>query len=119
MGPELSGPIFGGADMNILLCCGAGMSSSLLVTKMINSAQEQGIDAKISAVGEGAVEKAIKEADVLLVAPQIRYRVPKFKEFAKELNVPIDMINTVHYGTCNGAEVLKHALSLIKENRGL
>jgi cellobiose PTS system EIIB component len=99
--------------LNILLCCAGGMSSSLLVTKMINSAQEQGIDAKIIAVGDGAVEKEIKNADVLLVAPQIRYRMSKFKEFGKQLNVPVDMINTMHYGTCNGAEVLKHALSLI------
>ncbi|RBN39660.1 PTS sugar transporter subunit IIB, partial [Priestia megaterium] len=33
--------------MNILLCCAAGMSTSLLVTKMEKSAQEQSTEYKI------------------------------------------------------------------------
>ena len=50
--------------MNILLCCSAGMSTSLLVTKMQASAESQGIDCKIWAIGNGEVrnhDRAIEE----------------------------------------------------------
>ena len=32
----------------------------------------------------------------------------------REKGVPVDAINPVHYGMCNGAEVLKFAQGLVK-----
>ena len=42
--------------VRILLCCAAGMSTSLLVTKMEAAAKSKGIEAKIWAVSEKSVE---------------------------------------------------------------
>ncbi|RFU69915.1 PTS sugar transporter subunit IIB [Bacillus sp. V59.32b] len=98
--------------MNILLCCAAGMSTSLLVTKMEKSAQEEGLDCKIWAVPGDAVRNHIGQADVLLVGPQVRYMLPQLKKIGDEKGIPVDVINTVHYGTCNGPEVLKFAKQL-------
>lgn len=98
--------------MNILLCCAAGMSTSLLVTKMEKSAAEQGLEVKIWAVSGNVVQNHIKNADVLLVGPQVRYMLPQLKKLGAEKGIPVDMINTVHYGTCNGSEVLKFARQL-------
>lgn len=95
--------------MNILLACAAGMSTSLLVTKMEKSAEEQGKDYKIWAVSGGEVQNHIDKADVLLLGPQVRYMLPQLKKLGVSKGVPVDVINTVHYGTCNGAEVLKSA----------
>ncbi|MGG3622243.1 PTS sugar transporter subunit IIB [Bacillus gobiensis] len=99
--------------MNILLCCAAGMSTSLLVTKMEKSAHEQGVDCKIWAVPGDAVRKHIDEADVLLLGPQVRYLLPQLKKLGEEKGVPVEVINSVHYGTCNGGEVLKYANQLV------
>lgn len=99
--------------MNILLCCAAGMSTSLLVTKMEKSAQEQGEQLKIWAVPGDAVKNHIDQADVLLLGPQVRYLLPQLKKLGEEKGIPVDVINTVHYGTCNGAEVLKFAKQLV------
>nr|WP_263325115.1 PTS sugar transporter subunit IIB [Neobacillus sp. Marseille-Q6967] len=99
--------------MNILLCCAAGMSTSLLVTKMEAAAKEQGIEAKIWAESADAVKSHIDQADVLLLGPQVRYLLPQMKKLGEEKNVPVDAINPVHYGMCNGPEVLKTALNLI------
>jgi len=99
--------------MNILLCCAAGMSTSLLVTKMEKAAKEQGIEAKIWAVSADSVRKHIDEADVLLLGPQVRYLLPQMKTLGQEKKIPVDAINPVHYGTCNGAEVLKFAKGLL------
>lgn len=42
--------------MNILLCCSAGMSTSLLVTKMEAAAKARGLEGKIWAVSGDAVK---------------------------------------------------------------
>ncbi|MBY6053546.1 PTS sugar transporter subunit IIB [Cytobacillus firmus] len=99
--------------MNILLCCSAGMSTSLLVTKMKASAENQGIDCKIWAVGNGEVRSHIDSADVLLLGPQIRFMTEQLKKEAGG-RIPVAPINPMHYGLCNGEEVLKQAISLIK-----
>jgi len=99
--------------MNILLCCAAGMSTSLLVTKMEKAAQEQGIDGKIWAVPANQVNQHIDNADVLLLGPQVRFLLSNMKKLGEEKGIPVDAINPVHYGMCNGPEVLKTAINLI------
>ena len=101
--------------MNILLCCAAGMSTSLLVTKMEAFAKEQGIEAKIWAVSANEVGQHIDQADVLLLGPQVRYLLPQMKKTGAEKGIPVDSINPVHYGLCNGAEVVKYAMNLISK----
>jgi PTS system cellobiose-specific IIB component len=99
--------------MNILLCCAAGMSTSLLVTKMEQAAKEQGLDYKIWAESADSVKSHIDIADVLLLGPQVRYLLPQMKKLGEEKNIPVDSINPIHYGRCNGAEVLKTAIDLV------
>jgi PTS system cellobiose-specific IIB component len=101
--------------MNILLCCAAGMSTSLLVSKMEKSAAEQGDTCTIWAVPGDTVRNHIEKADVLLIGPQVRYMLPQLKKLGEEKGVPVDVINMVHYGTCNGAEVLKFAKHLVSK----
>lgn len=99
----------GGFVMNILLCCAAGMSTSLLVRKMNQTSMDQGENNKIWAVPGDVVYKHIKDADVILLGPQVRHLLPELKKLGEEKGIPVDVINTVHYGTCNGVEVLKYA----------
>lgn len=107
---------------HILLCCAGGFSSSLLVTKMQEKAKQYGEDAyHIWAIGVGEVERQLEhlqKADVLLVAPQVRYMLPDFQRLVQKegLMLPIDMIQSMHYGTCNGEAVLKFADELIDKN---
>ncbi|MCD7034545.1 PTS sugar transporter subunit IIB [Metabacillus sp. GX 13764] len=98
--------------MNILLCCAAGMSTSLLVTKMEKAATEQGVECKIWAVSADEVKQHVDSADVLLLGPQVRYMLPQMKKLGEEKNIPVDTISPMHYGMCNGPEVLKDAMAL-------
>jgi PTS system cellobiose-specific IIB component len=100
--------------MNILLCCSAGMSTSLLVSKMEASAVSLGITCKIWAVGSTEIHDEINKADVLLLGPQVRYLLSKLKKEGEKRGIPVDSINPMHYGLCNGEEVLKQAMKLIK-----
>ncbi|USK77435.1 PTS sugar transporter subunit IIB [Peribacillus frigoritolerans] len=101
--------------MNILLCCSAGMSTSLLVNKMEKAAVEEGLDLKIQAVATTEVRNRIDEVDVILLGPQVRYLLNDIKKIGDEKGVPVDTINPMHYGTCNGKEVLRTALQLISK----
>ncbi|NGQ97344.1 PTS sugar transporter subunit IIB [Brevibacillus sp. SYP-B805] len=100
--------------MKILLCCAAGMSTSLLVTKMEKAAQERGLEAKIWAVSVDEVSRHLDEADVLLVGPQVRYKLPQFRQEAAAKGIPCELISPTDYGMVNGAKVLEQALSMMK-----
>ncbi|MBX9957446.1 PTS sugar transporter subunit IIB [Peribacillus simplex] len=101
--------------MNILLCCSAGMSTSLLVNKMEKAAVEEGLSVKIQAVATMEVRNHISEVDVILLGPQVRYQLNDIKKIGDEKGIPVDTINPMHYGTCNGKEVLRTALQLISK----
>lgn len=100
--------------MNILLCCAAGMSTSLLVTKMERAAKEKGLHAKIWAVSADEVGAHIDNADVLLVGPQVRYKLTQLKKEGDARGIPVDVINPADYGRINGEKVLEFAISLVK-----
>ncbi|MFE4708054.1 PTS sugar transporter subunit IIB [Peribacillus simplex] len=101
--------------MNKLLCCSAGMSTSLLVNKMEKAAVEEGLSVKIQAVATMEVRNHIDDVDVILLGPQVRYLLNDMKKIGDEKGVPVDTINPMHYGSCNGKEVLRTALQLISK----
>ncbi|MBL4932729.1 MULTISPECIES: PTS sugar transporter subunit IIB [Clostridium] len=94
----------------ILLICSAGMSTSLLVSKMQAAAKEQGIEVWINAVAESELRNYEDQIDILLLGPQVRFLLNKLKAKMEPKGVPVDVINTIDYGTMNGAKVLKFAL---------
>lgn len=95
--------------MKILLACSAGMSTSLLVNKMIDASKAEGRDDKIWAVGQADLDNALKECDVLLLGPQMRFLAPKIKPQCEELGVPVEVIPAVLYGRVDGKAVLDFA----------
>ncbi|MGT2784540.1 PTS sugar transporter subunit IIB [Streptococcus merionis] len=99
----------------ILLACAAGMSTSLLVTKMEKAAQEQDEEVKIYAVSVAEVDKELAQnkIDVVLLGPQVRYEEANMKEKLEPLGIPLAVINMQDYGMMNGAKVLQNALNLI------
>jgi cellobiose PTS system EIIB component len=101
--------------MNILLCCCAGMSTSLLVSKMKLSAAAQKLDYTIWAVPIDAVSREINKADVLLLGPQVRYMFNEFKNLGEKKGVPVTVIDTLQYGKMNGQEVLRTAEQLYND----
>jgi PTS system cellobiose-specific IIB component len=97
----------------ILLVCSAGMSTSLLVSKMRIAALEQGIEAEIHAVAEAELSNHSDKADVVLLGPQVRFLLSKMKASLEPKGISVAVINSVDYGTMNGENVLKQAIELI------
>lgn len=101
----------------IMLVCSAGMSTSLLVTKMEKAAEAQGLDAEIFAVSaseaDASLENPEKPVDVLLLGPQVRYMKGQFEQKLSGKNIPLDVIDMKDYGMMNGEAVLGIAIDLI------
>ena len=100
----------------IMLACAAGMSTSLLVSKMEKAAKEQGIDAEIFAVpvAEAADYAEKNHVDVLLLGPQVRFMEADFKKKMEPKGVPVGVIPMGDYGMMNGAKVLAFADELME-----
>lgn len=103
------------ATKTIMLVCSAGMSTSLLVSKMNKSAEENGIDAEVFAAGVNEVEEKLAENDVnvLLLGPQVRYKKAEYEEVVEGKNIPVEVVNMQDYGMVNGEKVLQAALDLL------
>lgn len=98
----------------IMLICSAGMSTSLLVEKMKKAAQEQGIECEIWATGESEAKKQMDNVDVMLLGPQVRFLKSQMEKAIAGKNIKLDVIESVSYGTMNGAAVLAQGLNLLK-----
>lgn len=98
----------------ITLVCGAGMSTSLLVVKMNDAAKKLGVEAKIIAVAEAELKHHIDDTDVLLLGPQVRFLLNKYKTAYEPKGIKVDVINSMDYGLMNGEKVLNHALTLLQ-----
>ena len=98
--------------MNVLLVCATGMSTSLLVNRMKETAETKEIEFQIEAHPVGQIEKYGEAADDILLGPQVRYELKNVK--AKYPNKPVEVINMQDYGMMNGNKVLDTALKLIE-----
>ncbi|MFJ5622954.1 PTS sugar transporter subunit IIB [Peribacillus loiseleuriae] len=102
----------------ILLVCSAGMSTSLLMTRMQKSAQEKGIDADVMALSSNEATKLVakEKVDVLLIGPQVRFMKSKFEKLVAKSHIPVAVIDMKDYGKMDGEKVLATALELITNN---
>ncbi|MBJ6745603.1 PTS sugar transporter subunit IIB [Streptococcus sp. 121] len=100
---------------NIMLACNAGMSTSMLVTKMQKAAEDKGIEASIWAVPVSEADNEVqdKAIDVILLGPQVKFLLNDFKD-KFEPNIKVDAINMMDYGVMNGEKVLDAALALME-----
>lgn len=103
--------------LDIVLCCSAGMSTSLVVEKMQDAAKEKGIDAEIKAVPVSSVEELDNshKIDILLLGPQVKFKLNELKEVYKDQNTLVDVINMMDYGMINGEKILTDALKAYKK----
>lgn len=97
---------------DIMLVCSAGMSTSLLVVKMQEAAAARNLSVNIFAVSEGEAINHYDKISVLLLGPQVRYLKKKIEKQLEPKGIPVEVINSLHYGTLNGAAVLDAALAL-------
>ena len=100
--------------LRILLACAGGMSTSLLMNKMKEEAEQRGIEVSVDAVGEKTTGNHIGNFDALLLGPQVRYVLKKVQDVVGD-KAPFDVIDMRDYGLINGEKVLQDALYTIEQ----
>ena len=96
--------------MKILLVCGAGMSTSILMNKMKKHAEDNGIELEISATSVESAAEVSANYDVILMGPQVSYQLNTVKQGSGK---PTAVIPAQDYGMGNAANVLALAQSLL------
>lgn len=101
----------------IMLVCAAGMSTSLLVSKMQEAAEDKDMKTDIFSTPASEAESILddKEISVVLLAPQVRYLKNKYEKILAPKGIPFDVIDMTDYGMMNGQNVLELALKLMED----
>ena len=101
----------------IILACAAGMSTSMVVTRMEKEAATRGLEFNIYAIPEQELREELTNhsSDVVavLLGPQVRFKLEENRKLTDSYQIPIAVIDSVAYGTLNGAKVLDQALALV------
>ena len=100
----------------VYLFCSAGMSTSMLASKMQGVANEHDLPIEVEAFPDGKIGQIIEERhpDVILLGPQVKYRFNEISEKYGSTGIPIQVIDQTDYGMRNGEKVLKSAIKLMK-----
>ena len=101
----------------IYLFCSAGMSTSMLASKMEKVAKEHNLQVEVKAFSLASLDDIYEQEhpDCILLGPQVRFAYDDTKEKYDKLKTPVGVIDSRDYGTINGENVLKLAVKLIKQ----
>lgn len=96
--------------MKVLLVCAAGMSTSLLTTNMRkNGAADDVVDA----VPVSELEANIDKYDVVLLGPQIRFKLKDVEKVAAPRGKKVAVIDMRSYGMMDGKAAMDQARKLL------
>jgi len=95
----------------VVLLCSAGMSTSMLVSKMEKAAEAMGYECTIAAFPASTADKACTDADIILLGPQIRFNLDQIKaQFPDKI---VSLIDMTAYGRMDGEKVIKTVKELL------
>lgn len=92
--------------MNILLVCGMGASTSIVVNAMKEHLADDEKNWIIEARSSQDVKEIAGKYDLVLLAPQVRYQKEMIEEYCTPLGVSVMILDSFAYGTCNGESIM-------------
>ncbi len=101
----------------IVLCCQHGASTDLLAVKIEQAAKEKGIEVEVNAYSYTRLDKVIDKADLILVAPQIRFKKKSFEAQYASKGIPFMAVEPSDYGLLRGDKVLEQSIAMIEQNK--
>lgn len=100
----------------VYLFCSAGMSTSMLASKMQEVAKTNKLPVEVKAFSHSRIEEivAAEHPDVILLGPQVKHL---YAETAEKFSAqtPVAVIDADDYGMMRGDHVLKSALLMLKK----
>jgi len=105
--------------IKVVLVCAAGMSSSLLEEKIRQAAVAAGKEMELKAVDATTMSLWNYEQDrmdVILIAPQVRFKKRGIIQQSEPFGVIVQDIDTVAYGMVDGDIIFSQVLDALKNN---
>lgn len=99
---------------NIVLLCQWGASTGMVGEKIDEAAKKKGIDVVVNAYAISEIQKVIDKADVILLGPQVRFKMKTLLKDYGHKGVPFVSIEPEDYGRMNGENILNTALKAIE-----
>lgn len=96
--------------MKVLLICAAGMSTSLLTNSMKKNAAPNDV---VDALPVSELDRVVADYDVILLGPQISYKLHDVEKITKPLGKPAGVIDMRAYGTMDGKAAMAQAHKLL------
>src|SRR3989304_2271587 len=96
--------------IKVLIVCAMGMSSSLLETKTIEAGKNAGVEVRMDAITTPDVGRWDWQAnwvDVVLVAPQVRYKRKSIAQAANPLGIIVQDIDPITFGMVDGDKLFQ------------
>jgi PTS system cellobiose-specific IIB component len=84
---------------------------------MIAAAKTMGVEAEIASYSVTQTDSLVKNRDVVLIGPQLSYRLETLKNAYPEQANKFAAINPIDFGMMDGAKILKDAVALAEKNR--
>lgn len=105
-------------QIKVVLVCAAGMSSSLLEEKIRQAAAASGRQMELKAVDATTMSLWDYEKDtmdVILVAPQVRFKKRGIIKQSEPYGVIVRDIDTIAYGMMDGERIFEQVLEALEE----
>ncbi|MDO4198333.1 MAG: PTS sugar transporter subunit IIB [Erysipelotrichaceae bacterium] len=99
----------------IALVCENGASTGLVVTKMIEAANKNGIEADVAAYPYSQLSNLVDTKDFILLGPQLAYKKATFIKQFPALEGKLDSVAPVDFGMMNGEKILNDTIKRIDE----
>lgn len=99
--------------MKILLACSAGMSTSLVESKMQIYLEEQNIKAEVIAMDAGNAKAVANEWDIIMLGPQVSFMKQEFETISKK---PVIIIPPMLYAMAKAKEIVELAIKTLGQN---
>lgn len=96
-------------DKKVLLICAGGMSTGILMKKMEKYCADNGVNLAIEAIGMSAYEDVYQNYDVILLGPQVSYKLKEIEECTQK---PIAVIAAYDYAIGNAENIMKQVDTL-------
>lgn len=104
--------------VKILLVCDQGFSTSLMETALKKEAVKQGVEASIEAIGMAALPNHVSSADVVLLGPQVSYRMDEIAKKYPDQKNKVYLMNPSDFALLESEKIFNIALQIAnsKEN---
>lgn len=97
--------------MKILLVCNAGMSTGILQMKLEEEAKKHQVEAVVEAIPMGELNEEIREADMILLGPQIRFALNDVTKLAQ--GAPVMVIDVQDFGMMKADRIFQKVMDTL------